>query len=224
MINLDYFTIVESLLSPDKRSAKTVALNSGLVTEVANNHSLIFKTYKNGDTIGLYPKWTQKSYNFRDIVRHGNSIFQSTEDSNTTQPTLSDSWRLITDNFLGNDFRLKIRGEKIVLEYALNTWFYTTFRQPSQLSDIYITTSKSINIEVLRVGALDTYSSKIYSDKSSELVINSYAFTNKENMTINIPVAVFNGLAVSDSIREAVVRDFADKYVNAGLTYKILTY
>jgi hypothetical protein len=221
MYIINYSAIVESLLSPDKRSPKAVAFNHGLVGEIANNHELLFNTYREGEIV---EKWSLNPYNNRDRVKYGNSIFQSAEDSNTSEPTLSDSWRLITDNFLGNDFRIKIRGEKIVLEYALNMWFISTFRQPPLISDIYISTNRISNVDVFRVGASASMSSKVYSNNSSELVINEYTFTNDANMAINVPIVVYNSLAGSNDAREAVIRDFADKYINAGLTYKIITY
>jgi hypothetical protein len=221
MYIINYSAIVESLLSPDKRSPKAVAFNHGLVGEIANNHELLFNTYREGEIV---EKWAPQPYKNRDRVKYGNSIFQSAQDNNTTEPTLSESWRLITDNFLGNDFRLKIRGEKLTLEYALNTWFISTFRQPPAISDIYISTNKISNIDVFRVGAVSTISSKVYSNNSSELVINEYTFANDENMAINVPLGVYQNLAGSNDAREAVIRDFADKYINAGLTYKIITY
>jgi hypothetical protein len=222
MYQIDYNTTIENLLVPDKRTPKTVAFNTALVQDVANNHTLLFSKYRD---YNILPIWTAGTYAKNELVRYGKSIFQSVEGSNTTEPTYSDKWRLVSDNFLGSDFRLSIRGEKLNLEYALNIWFGSMFRQPSAgVSDIFLATNPITPISVFRVGINEFESSKVFADTSSELVINSYTFTSQFNLSINVPVALFNTLGATNAIRESIVRNFADKYINAGLTYTCITY
>lgn len=220
MYNLDYNIAVDSLNVPDKRTKLTTAFLKGLVGQTANNHTQLFETYKN---YTLVPIWSAGSYLRGVLVRYGKSIFQANEDT-TDEPTFSDKWNLVSSNYLGNDFRLAIRGEKLNLEFALNIWFETIFRQPDLVSDIYITTNAIIALPVFRVGASEYESSKVYSNTSSEFVINAYDFSTQYNLTIWFPLAVYNAIATTNSIRDSIIRDFADKYINAGIIYSIATY
>jgi hypothetical protein len=219
MYSLDYNITVDSLNVPDKRTEKTTAFNKGLVAQVSNLHTQLFETYKNYTLVAV---WSAGTYNRADLVRYGKSIFQAQE-TTTSEPTFSDAWLLVSNNYLGNDFRLKIRGEKLNLEYALNTWFDTVFRQPPLVSDIYIETN-SVSSNVFIVGLSEDESSSVSSIISSEFVINSYTFTDQYNLSIKVPVAVYNALAATNDIRDSIIRNFADKYINAGLTYDIITY
>ena len=221
MYQIDYDVAVENLIVPDKRQPIMVALNKVLAKTVSVSHDMLFNTYKSG---AILPNWIAGSYAKGYRVRYGNSIFQSDIDSNTDEPTFSNNWILVTDNFLGNDFRLSIRGEKLNLEYALNYWFNTIFRQPPLVSDIYLTTNEVLTVSVFRVGISENESSKVYANTSSELIVNNYTFLNQYNLTINIPIVTYNSLALTDDARNSIVRSFADKYINAGITYIINTY
>lgn len=221
MYTLDYFIKVEEALSPDKRQPKEVAFQKGLVSDIDNLHSQTFSTYKN---YIIKPQWAAGTYARKELVKYGKSVFQSNIDGNTSEPSYDENWTLVSDNFLGSDFRLAIRGEKLVLEYALNIWFDTVFRQPPLVSDIYITTSAIVGIDVFRVGIVEFESSKVYSTTSSEFVIDAYTFATQYNMSINVPLAVFNALGASNNIRESIIRSFSDKYIPAGITYKITPY
>lgn len=223
MYDVNYNTAIENLLVPDKRTKKTLAFNIALALGIANNHNLLFNVYKNYNIIS---NWNSAlTYSKNDLVKYGKSIFQSIEDGNTTRPTNIDKWRLVSENFLGSDFRLSITGEKLNLEYAINTWFGSTFRQPSVgISDIYLTTNNIIDLPVFRVGINEFESTAVRTDTSDQFVINSYTFTTQYNLTINVPIALFNSLGTTNEIRTSIVRAFADKYINAGLTYKIQTY
>jgi hypothetical protein len=222
MYNIDYNKTIENLLVPDKRNKKIVAFNKALVSDVANNHNLLFSKYKD---FQILPIWTAGTYAKNELVKYGKSIFQSIENGNTTEPTFSNKWRLVSENFLGSDFRLEIRGEKLNLEYALNTWFGTVFRQPNiGISDIYLITNTVSPINVFRVGANEFESSKVFLNMSDEFVINYYDFSIQYNLTINVPLAFYNTLGSTNEIRNSIIRNFADKYINAGLTYQIITY
>ena len=222
MYNVNYNTTIESLLVPDKRTKKTVAFNTALVAEVANDHDLLFTIYKN---YSILPTWTAGTYAKNQLVKYNKSIYQSVENGNTTEPTLSEKWRLVSENFLGSDFRLSITGSKLNLEYALNTWFGSTFRQPIVgVSDIYLTTNSIAQTPIFRVGINEIESSSVGTDTSSQLIVDSYSFATKYNLTINVPSALFTSLGTTNDVRNSVVRSFADKYINAGLTYQIQTY
>jgi len=223
MYDVNYNTAIENLLVPDKRTNKTLAFNIALALGIANNHNLLFNIYKNYNII---PNWSVSTvYQKNDFIKYGKSIFQSIVNNNSGRPTNINKWRLVSENFLGSDFRLSITGEKLNLEYALNTWFGSTFRQPSVgISDIYISTNNFIELPVFRVGINEFESTSVRSDGSDQFVINSYTFATQYNLTINVPITLFNTLGATNEIKTSIVRAFADKYINAGLIYKIQTY
>lgn len=222
MYSVDYNIVVSDLMVPNKRWPKRLAWVRALVACISQAHTSLFETYRNANFTAT--AWNGSPVARNAIVRYGKSIFRSEVDANTSEPTFSDTWTLITDNYLGTDFRLAIRGEKLILEYALNIWFETTFLQPPLQSDIYITTNAVLSTPVFRVGATEADSSNVTLVGSSEFVVNDYSFSAQANMSINIPQAVYDALGASDDVREAIVRSFADKYVNAGIIYTINPY
>lgn len=220
MYTLDYNIAVESLNVPDKRTAKITAFNKGLVAQTANLHNLLFEIYKG---YSLSDNWTSIFFARGAFVKYGKSIFQAAVDT-TNEPTMSNDWILITSNFLGSDVRLSITGNKLPLEIALNIWFGGVFRYPTAVNEIYVSTNVILSTPIFRVGATELESSNVYSDVSSEFVINAYSFTTQNNLTIYFPTALYNGIATTSDARNSIIRNFADKYINAGLTYNIATY
>jgi hypothetical protein len=205
------------LLPPDKRSSTIVAWIKQLYKPLQQSHYALFVSYKTGSTA---PQWTAGTYAYRERVIYGQTVYESLTDGNTAIPTDTNYWRVYQDSFIGVDERLTYNHQKLVLQYALNTRFGTTFNQPPTLSDIYITTNAP-GAGVFVVGASEGESSTVYADVSSEYVINSYSFSNFYNFTINVPVAVYTALG---SAADSVIRGFVDRYNSAGVTYNIVTY
>jgi hypothetical protein len=119
--------------------------------------------------------------------------------------------------------RILYNGQKLTLEYAMNKWFGTTFRQPNSTSDIYIS-NNSITIPTFRVGTLELGSSVVGTLSSSEFIGTVSSFTVSANFTIHCPVAVYNALDITLINNDKIFRAFVDKYVPAGVTYTIITY
>jgi hypothetical protein len=219
MYSVDYNQKVIETLVPDKRQPKTVAFLQQLAKEVSGNHNQLFTIYKGFQSPTI---WSAGTYTKNTVVRYAKSIYLAAENTNA-EPSFSNVWILVSPNFMGNDFRLAIRGEKLNLEYALNTWFNTTFRQPPLVSDIYLSTNVILD-QIFRVGINENESSNIYKDISSEFVINNYLFTDQYNLTINVPLSVYNALGSTTDIRTSIIRNFANLYISAGITYNIITY
>jgi hypothetical protein len=222
MYNIDYNQKVVETLVPDKRAPKNIAFLQQYAKEVSDNHNWIFTNYKQTQYLS---DWTSGTYAKNTVVRYSKAVYVSVINGNTSEPSYSNDWLLISPNFLGTDFRLAIRGEKIIFQYALNIWFDTTFRQPSEgtPSDIYLTTNE-INEKPFIVGISEFESSSVFTTSSSEFITNTYTFDEEYNLTINIPTSFFVSLGTTDEIRESIIRNFADKYVSAGITYNIATY
>jgi hypothetical protein len=213
---------VIELLPPDKRYQSTVRwMQNILKSSVQFLRDIVLDYFRNGSTAPIYAAGT---YTYGSYVQFKKGVYISLIPNNTDLPTVTTSWYKIQDNFIGLNERILYSGKKVVFEYALNKWFDTTFRQPGTgLSDIYLTTNPQ-PLSPFLSGKINSNSSFVYKNRSSEFVINAYDFGTIPNLTINIPVAFYTSLADSDGNRNGIVRAFADKYVTAGITYNIATY
>ncbi len=138
--------LVQTLLPVDKRLPVISAYVDALITpmQYLNNKDI---AYIYGSTFSYYA--TSSTYNNGDFVNGGlyynNATYQSITSSNINNILSStSSWQQYTDCFIGISERYNYNCQKIVLEFGLNRWFNTTFRNPngvtgsSVLSDIYI--------------------------------------------------------------------------------------
>jgi hypothetical protein len=217
--DLDYSIVGLQLLPPDKRRTRQIAWVKALLAPLQYMHGIVFLSYKQGSPA---PQYAGGAYNKGDRVVYFFSVYEALENT-ATLPTDQTGWVKIQESFIGLDERVKYTGQKIVLEYALNKWFVTQFRQPPALSDIYITTNL-IPTGSFIVGGTEHTSSVVYSGGSSDYIYNDLATGGVKNMNVNIPVAVFNALAATNAQRESIVRAFVNKYITAGITYNVVTY
>ena len=218
--DITYEDRVVELIPPDKRYARTVGMLRGLTNQLQVLRNKIFGDYKQGVVCN---NWEDIVYAVGDLVKYGETVYVSLIDSNTDVPTVTTSWAIYQATFIGVDERIMFNHQKLVLEYALNKRFGTTFKQPPNTSDIYLTTNAN-TASVFIVGATENESSVVYSDGSTEVVINSYSFSTTYNFTVYIPSAVFTALGGTTAEREAVVKSFVDRYNTIGLSYNITTY
>lgn len=160
-------------------------------------------------------------------------------------------WVKVTGNFIGANERASYSCQKTIYEYALNKWFNTTFRQPLTVltsdsgSDIYITNNTLVTNDFyffpLTAGGNYFLSATNINNKTmplSKYFFPSNIFTQQFDFSIYIPVTVYNNListsveaAVSIgpvvphlTLRDGVVRAFADLLCPAGAIYNIITY
>ncbi len=221
--DIDYAQQVTELLPPDKRYRNNTAFLADCTkSSVQYLRDALFGDYRNGSTVSAYVSGT---YARANKVNYKKGIYISLVDGNTDLPTNTDTWYFQQPIFIGLKERLSFNGNNLVLTWALNRWFGTTFRQPVDgLSDIYLT----INIRplsIFRFGVADNICSGIFLDRSTEGIDNNDSSVGEFfNTTINFPVAVYNALDPLDANRLAIIRSFVDKYIYAGLTYQIATY
>jgi hypothetical protein len=209
------------IASPDKRGPNHIALLQALLSVLQWCRDLIFGSYKVGATA---PAWVSAPYSQYSMVTYKNAVYYSLISSNTSTPGTDGNWLLIQNNFIGVDERILYNGTKLILEYALNRWFKTVFRQPGgSNSDIYLTTN-STPVGIFVAGLTSRNSSSVYTHTSSEFVINGFSFAASYGLTVNIPIAVYNALAATNTDRDKVVRNFVNKYVTTGVSYNIITY
>jgi hypothetical protein len=181
--------------------------------------------YRTGST--ALPWFGTTTYSVGDRVIYKGSAYESLTNGNLNNlPTDSTNWVLVQDNFIGVFERMVYNGDKLVFEWAINKFFGeygATFRQPPNVSDIYLDTHVKPPT-VFLIGFTEPFSSKVYLDRSSEFVINDYSFTAYYNMSIMVPLVIFNQLDTDVSNREKIIRRFADQYIIAGVSYNVVTY
>lgn len=203
---------------PDKRNPQTLALMQALLYAAQWSRDLVLGSFKTGSTA---PVWSAGAYTLYYQVKFGKSIYECVTDGTTNDPTNTTDWRLIQENFIGVDERIKYNGQKIVLEWALNTEFDGVFRQPvtGLNSDIYIT-NIAASLAGFRIGADESGVdvSSIGQDTSSDSIGGTYPFVQLNNFQINFPAALYS------LTNEEAIRNFIDKYIPSSLNYVILIY
>lgn len=230
IFDIDFNNQAEDLLPPDKRDVNTLSLLKGAFKALQRVRDTLLGAMKTGSTA---PAWTATTYQLYDQVIYNKQVFESRIADNTAEPTDPAAWYRILPNFIGTDARQFFDGTKLLFEYALNDWFGSAFAQPTSIepapdyylpkSDIYLTTNEIIN-PVFRVGISEAESSTVGLYDSSEAVGNDYSFAAQYGLTINIPNTLFLTLGASTEEREKTVRNFADKYITAGIFYDINPY
>ena len=218
--DLDINQNAVDLLPPDKRYNKIVAFITALLSPLQWLHDMIFNSYYIGSTAAAYAPGTWNKY---QQVIYRNSVYESLIDGNTDLPTVTTSWELVQDNYIGVIDRIKYNCSKLVLEYSLNKQFGATFRQPPNTSDIYITIN-TLPFASFVYGGVDGISSDVYSTDQTDVIIDSYGSIGNPNYTVNVPVSVYNAAGINGAARESSFRKFIDKYNAIGLVYQITTY
>jgi hypothetical protein len=220
--DVNYSTVGQQLLPPDKRGGKMTAWVKAMIKPMQWLRDLWLGSYRTGSTDAPYLIST--TYAIGDRVVYKYAVYESIVNANLGNDPLNTLyWEKVQDNFIGVVERVKYNGNVLLLTYALNKYFGTVFRQPNNVSDIYITANVK-PISVFVVGDTEAESSKVYSNNSSEFVVDSYSFSSYVNATIHVPLAVYNALDSDPANREKIIRNFADLYIVAGITYDIVTY
>ncbi|MEB0264081.1 hypothetical protein, partial [Mucilaginibacter sp. 10I4] len=174
--------------------------------------------YRNGSVVGT---WVAGTYARGIKINYKKGIYISLVDGNTDEPTKTDTWYMQQQFFIGLDERLAYNGKNLVLTYALNRWFGTTFRQPGTgTSDIYITTNV-INANTFVVGKLSAESSWVGFETSSEAITYNSTFGVQYNANINVPSSLYASLGTA---ADALLRSFINQYIYLGVTYQIVVY
>lgn len=173
LFDINYFSKVTELNPPDKRFSINVAWMRSLIKPIQYLRDKILGDYRLGSS---YPQWIAGTYAKNAVVIYKQVAYESLEDGNTDTPP-SAKWVQYLPSFIGVDTRVKFNGQKLVLEYAMNQYYFTSFRQPPLVSDIYITNSLPSVVGFI-VGATEAYSStSAQSDTAgiSDWSIGSYA-------------------------------------------------
>lgn len=219
--DVNYNQTGPQMLPPDKRFTRQVAWIKALLSPIQWVRDLWLGSYRTGSTALTWVGST--TYNKYDRALYKQKVYESLIDSNMDNPTVQTSWMVVQQNFIGVFERVLYNGNKLIFEYAINKYFGTVFRQPPNTSDIYgVVHAKSFSVFV--VGGTEANSSIVYSNRSSEFVINAYDFNSFFNLTIMVPAAAFSALDPSAANAEKIIRNFANQYIIAGIIYNVDTY
>lgn len=172
-----------------------------------------------------------KDFSFEDEIRHADKgVYYCVKDNPTgIAPANREYWEKLQYNFVGVNERIRINAQVLSFEYLLNKWFGTTFNYPTSTNDVYIT-HNTVDINSFIYGTtLATSSAHYLTDATQQEFINYDYSSAQYNYNINIPTAIYDGLNPNEATgitttKTAIVKNFADKYNLAGITYTVLIY
>lgn len=217
--DINYNQQIIELLPPNKRYRNMIAFLTDCMTSTLQYlRDAVLGDYRNGSTATA---WVAGTYARSAKVIYKKGVYVSLIDNNIDTPGMADNWYLQQTSFVGMNERIFYNGNNLVLTYALNKWFGTTFRQPGTgTSDIYILTNV-VAQPVFLVGFTEAVSSAVSFEGSSEFVVYDYNFSPQYNATVYVPNTLIASLG---SAAIALLSSFINMYIYAGLTYNIVGY
>ena len=192
----------------------------------------MFGTFKDGNAAAIYSGAT--AYAVGNQVKYTDkAVYQCWVASTGNLPTNTNYWFKIQDNFVGIEPRCKYNAQHILFEWALNEWFGTTFVNVPGGSDIFIDAGAA-DLGAFYVGLTETESSFVVFDEpeATAFVQALNLTTAGVSFTINVPLITANALTTEtantvpniSANRENIIRQIADLYNYAGITYNVITY
>lgn len=222
-----------------KRKPRMMAWMDAILYPQQWFHNVFFGEYVNGSGAAEYDPLA--SYIYGDIVRYyDNAIYVVVSLTGVSgyppiAANIPDYWIKMTDDFRGVYERIKYNGEKITLEFILNRWFHSVFREPDSVTnpqverpDIYIDNNSLNNIAFV-VYADEPNSSIVFANDlyDQQFIIDDYTFTGNA-FTIYVPESggspnpgFYSSLQPQADLK---IRSIADRYVIAGILYSIEQY
>lgn len=227
--DIDYDQCINDLYPTNKRLPimlnKEYALMSG-VSFIQKLHSyFIFGTIEsNYDSTINYAFGSlvifQRKVYYRNEIVEGYAIGQN--------PTTS-YWSLALNDFIGASEKAYFGPGKMVLEYALNRIFQTTFRQPIGISppnsDIYIVNNIT-NQPQFYIGIDDSESSYVVLNdtEANQYITYSDLDSTIKNFSVMAPNAVLIALDSDPVKAKAIIGSVVTRYKLSGYTFNVIGY
>lgn len=214
---INFVETMINLLVPDKRTSNTIAFLSPPSNQLQVNNNSLFQNYKVSNN---YDEWSGGTmYNRYHTVKYGKQIYYSTINDNIDIFPGNDGWELITNNFIGADDRVYFDGTKLLFEYAINTYFGTVYQPNTTLnSEIYVETLPT-TLKGFKVGATEHVSDSVLYTNSTGYI----KLTDNEPTQYNLIIWV-KDMGLPDKPTEGEIKNFAIKYIVAGVVFKIEGY
>lgn len=213
----------EQLTPPILRNTKFLAWIYVIVKPIQNIWSLIFEDYKDGNSYADFDILT--TYNFGDrVLWTDKAIYEAiytdadgiAQSFNGVYPSNTLFWTKVNEIFIGSNERVKYSAQKLLFEYALNTFFITTgiyiTNNFIDVGDVFLMDTDSTESSLM---PLDSLYQEDYMDYTATYASGIYDYT------IFVPVAFHTSLGTN---ADGIIRTFADKYNLVGMQYDIQTY
>jgi len=192
-----------------------------------NQLSTIFQYLRQGTAAGDYNALTV--YSQGNLVNYQRRVYFRNEVTlgyaAGITPNNTAYFVTVLDFTIGMDERIRFTPQKIVLEYALNAIFGTTFNQPPVLSSIYIV-NQNTNDDSFSVAQLDAFSSNVaQTDASSDWFVTQFDSVGIDSdFIVYVPVAVWTALASTSMERNNIILSVVNKYKLFGYIAEVQTY
>ena len=225
IFDVNFSKLAVEILPTHKRTDIVEVTDS--IVEPINDTNIMFKWFREGNTAGQFNPLTV--YVYGSVVRYSRKVYLRNEVTEGYSagviPTNTTYFVRISENFIGTNERLMYRPDKLVLEYALNRIFETTFRQPPLVSDIYIQNVNTSDVN-FGVGELDGFTSQVGETDALNLwfISENDFIAGETDFNVYVPLAVYNALGNTNIERTAIVTDVVKKYRLTGYTFNIITY
>lgn len=225
--SVNYNTTSVNLLPTHKREENIKNLAYSLMSPMVDLNT-IFTYLRTGTSAGDYNALTV--YTYGELVNYQRRVYFRNEVTAGyvagITPNTSEYFVKVLDFTIGLDERIRFTPNKLVLEYALNAIFGTTYSNPPTLSDIYITRNTN-DSDAFEVGQVETESSTISQmDIDAQWAIPEFEpdGTIMYDYTVNVPVAVWTALASTPTERDNIVISVLNKYKLVGFVADVQTY
>lgn len=219
--DFDINIVIPNITPPIKRLPKYLAWLLSLVSPIQTAWQNLFADWKTGSAYYNYNPLS--IYNPLDkVIYTDNAVYECLQVGTLGINCLNTNyWNKVNDTYIGADERIKYHSQIITLEYILNK----NFNNLSATDQIYIV-NESISSSNFIMGRNAIYSSDLakVSNFSTSFMGLSPTFPVQYNMTIMFPLALYTSLNTTISNRSLIVRNLVDKYILAGIIYKIQTY
>jgi len=142
-----------------------------------------------------------------------------------TLPTDEAYFRVLSTNWVGRVYQQQATAEKLKLEYYLNLYFFSSYRQPPLVSDIYIETVPADDGAFI-VGLTEQGSSAVtyLGDNINGAIFADNITVLPYNFKVWVPSALFTALGTTLAEREAKVKAQVNPRNLQSVNYIITTY
>jgi hypothetical protein len=229
--NVNFYNVWTNLLAPNKRLSKYIAWGKVLVYPLQWLHQTFFVEYKNGSTSVEWDNLTSYSVGF-SVKYIDKSIYYCIK--NTTagiDPLNKEYWYKTQDIFIGVTERMKYTSQKMLFEYALNTFFGITYLQPPSNNDIYISNFYvDVNSFIVGQDDTDTAFASLTGSQALDFVGENKTTYNEYSFVIYYPLSIattsYPTLTVPQAMTliEGQIANIADKLKISGTLYTIISY
>jgi hypothetical protein len=192
-----------------------------------NYLSTIFSYYRNGATCGGYSSLT--TYTYGDMVVFQRAVYFRNEITSGyasgINPSNNSYWIKVLDDFIGVSEKIYFGPQKIVLEYALNRIFQTSFRQPPLVSDIYIVNNDTTyNFFDIGIDDTDCATIPIVDTDADYYITFDDGDPSIKDFTVFVPNAVLSALASSPTDQVSIISSVVNRYRLAGYLFSVTGY